>query len=487
VLEGIERRFSGGWWNPYPPFHFYVMAAAYAPVRLLSREPAAVSDASSTYARLFVTGRLLSVLMGTGILLLLYACGREVLDARAGAGAALIAGMSVTFVYYSKFANFDVPYAFWFVLALLLFLRVLGAHRLRDWLGFSAASMLSICTKDQAYALFVLAWPYLVLSLWRWRREHAESASVADLGLDRRLLGAMALSVLLFVAIQNLPWNWAGFSAHVENITGPLGQDFRMFEKDAAGQSGLLKLSVRNVIFALGEPAALVCFGGLLLAALRGQRNARLLATLVPAVSYHLFFSSVVLYSYDRFVLPLCLVLSLFGGSLLSELARSGAGGRAARTAAVALILAYGLLRGLGLDLLIANDSRYAVEEWLNRNVDRRARIAVLGPLEYLPRLTGFNWKQRTELVRAVEHMHPDYVVVNADFARRAEDPRAREVYARLESGELGYALALAHRTTLAWPFRLDAYLREREGVIHSNLEKINPEIKVFRRVGEKP
>ena len=31
VLEGLDRRFSGGWHAKYPPFHYAILAAAYAP------------------------------------------------------------------------------------------------------------------------------------------------------------------------------------------------------------------------------------------------------------------------------------------------------------------------------------------------------------------------------------------------------------------------------------------------------------------------
>ena len=144
VLEGEQQRFSGGWWNPYPPFHFYVMAAAYAPVRWLSTEPVAIASASKTYARCFVAGRLVTSLMGAAIVLILYVCGLVLLDSTAGLGAGLLVLLSPTFVYYSKTANFDVPYAFWFAVALVFYLRALRDQRLSDWLGFSAASMLSI-------------------------------------------------------------------------------------------------------------------------------------------------------------------------------------------------------------------------------------------------------------------------------------------------------------------------------------------------------
>jgi hypothetical protein len=78
--------------------------------------------------------------------------------------------------------------------------------------------------------------------------------------------------------------------------------------------------------------------------------------------------------------------------------------------------------------------------------------------------------------------MAPDYVVVNGDYAARAEDPRARELYQKLASGELGYELVLRERAHIPWPFRLDEYVRARGDALPSNLDKLNPEIRVYRR-----
>ena len=35
---------------------------------------------------------------------------------------------------------------------------------------------------------------------------------------------------------------------------------------------------------------------------------------LAPVMSYYLAFINVILYNYDRFVLPICLILAIFGG-----------------------------------------------------------------------------------------------------------------------------------------------------------------------------
>lgn len=473
VLDGLQQRFSNGWFSRYPPLHYGLMALAYAPVRLVS-PPVEVSHDSTSYERLFVTGRLLTLAMALGTLVFVYLCGVETLGRAAAPFAALCLGTSPSFVYYAKFANLDVPYLFWFALSLYGLLRFLRTRATADILVSAAAAALSVATKDQAYALFVLVPLVVVAAVSDARRQERRSASLPAALRDERIVLPLLVAVLIFALAHNLLFNAQGFAQHVGLITGDASRDYRMFEKSAFGQWQLARLAARLVVFVLGEPAALLALAGLILA--WRARERRLLVTLLPLVSSQLFFLAVVLYAYDRFLLPHALVLSLFAARAFAAFPVW------LRGMAVTGVLVLGLLRCISLDLLLERDSRYAVERWFAGNVPRTARIAVLGTLEYQPRLHGFNWKQRTELLRAVAGMNPEYVVVNADYAARAEDPRARELYAQLASGEAGYELALSERTAIEWPFRLDEYVRRRGDALPTNLDKLNPEIRVYRR-----
>ena len=458
VLEGTAQRFSNGWSSRYPPLHYGLMALAYAPVLSVS-EPPRVAHDSRTYARLFLTGRLLTLAMSLATLALVALCGRELGSPGAGVFAALALALSPTFVYYGKFANLDVPYLFWFAGALLFFLRALRSGSTGDGVLLAIFAALSIGTKDQAYGLFVLAAPLAA------RRLKTGGASLS--------WPALAFSVT-FAAAHNLVFDWSGFWAHVTLISGDASRDYRMFEKSLAGQSAMLLLSGRLVGFVLGVPATLLAMAGIAIAA--RKREWRLLATLVPLASTQLFFSALVLYGYDRFVLPHALVLALFAGRALVACPALP------RLALATALLGFGLPRAVAVDLMLARDVRYDAERWLAAYAGPPARIAVLGPLEYLPRFHGLDWKQRTELVRSIEGMRPEWVVVNADFARRAEDARARELYAALDSGGLGYDKAYAERTPFEWPFTLDAEVRRDPLALPTNLDKINPEIRVYAR-----
>ena len=458
VLEGVALRFSSGWSSRYPPLHYGLMALAYAPVRWLS-EPLSVSPESKTYERLFLSGRVVTLAMSLATLGLVALCGRELGSLAAGVFAALMLSLSPTFVYYAKFANLDVPYLCWFAGALLFLVRFLRTSAAGDAVMLSLFAALSIGTKDQAYGLFVLVAPLVA-----WKLQPSRAGF---------LWPALAFGVT-FAAAHNLLFDWSGFWAHVTLISGDASRDYRMFEKSLAGQWAMLKLMGGLTVFVLGAPAMLMALAGIAVAARR--RESRLLTALLPIASSQLFFSAPVLYGYDRFALPHALVLALFAGRAVVACPPLP------RLVLATVLVIVGLPRAAAVDLMLSRDARYEAERWLQTNAAPPARVAALGPLEYMPRFDGLDWKQRTELVRAIEGMHPDFVVVNADFAARAEDPRARELYAVLDSGALGYERRFATRTRFDWPFTLDAEVRRDPAALPTNLDKINPEIRVYAR-----
>jgi hypothetical protein len=146
-------------------------------------------------------------------------------------------------------------------------------------------------------------------------------------------------------------------------------------------------------------------------------------------------------------------------------------------------VLAFGLARAASVDILLARDSRYAVEDWLWRDVGPGPLVAAVGPLEYLPRLDGLHWRRLGPAAIRVTQIHPDFVVVNADYARRADEGTGeRAFYTALDDGSLGYEVALRHRAGPRVFLDTDALRREGRDRIWSNLDKVDPEIVVYRR-----
>lgn len=439
-------------------------------------------DAVRTHS-LFRAGRLVSVAMALGIVALVYLCGRELFDHGPALFAAMVAGLCAPLAYYAKVANLDAPYLFWFAAALLAYLRLLKAHRLRHYVALAACAAAAVATKDQAYGLFVLT-AMIVIAALRHHRRHAGASTslVATLG-DRRLVIAALVAVAGVLVLDNIVWNASGFAAHAALIMGSASRDFRMFDPSAAGVASLGLSTLKAIVFVMGVPAFAAAAAGLLIAGLRWRENHVLLATLVPVASYWLTFIAVVLYLYDRFVLPMALVGALFAGKALAEaLARSRS--RILPIAGALAVVTVSALRAASVDALLARDSRYAVEGWLRENAAPPAVVAAVGPLEYLPRLDGLQWRRLGPSLERLDHVRPDYVVVNADFAARAAPGGSdAALYAALAAGSAGYRLALAQPATPALPF-LDAaaFRSDDPRRVHSNLDKVGPPLLVYAR-----
>lgn len=484
VLAGLAQRFSHGWYEKYPPFHFALLALSYVPVAAASRVPGLSLDPSQLLHGFFLAGRLLSLLMAGGIVALVYRCSREFQGELASLFAALLAALTPTFVFYAKLANLDIPYLFWFCWSLLFYLRILKDQRARDWVLFAACAAAAVATKDQAYGLYVLSVPFLLLALRRRRSAEGEGSGLLGCLGDRRVLAAAATGTILLLVLDNVLFNPTGFVAHLRHITGPASREFRMFPMDLRGELLLLVQNLRHLAFVLGWPAFTVCAAGVVASVLRGRRDALLLSTLVPALSYYLSFSSIVLYSYDRFVMPLALILAFFGGRLLADCAQHPRMNKALAFAPAAITFAYSAAYAFSVDVLMAGDSRYSVEGWLSRRAGAGALVGAVGPLEYLPRLDGLRWRRVGPSVRRLADIRPDYVVINGDYAGRAEKGTGEyDLYMGLERGALGYSLAFRHRSRARLSL-LDSAELSREGPrrIWTNLDKVNPEIRVYER-----
>ncbi|HEX5530633.1 MAG TPA: glycosyltransferase family 39 protein, partial [Methylomirabilota bacterium] len=256
VLEGAGQRFSNGWHSKYPPFHHAVLASAYAP--WLRGAP----DARRQHV-LFRVGRIVSLLMAAGTVVLVYLCGRELFDHLPALFAALVAGLSAPFTYYAKLANLDVPYLFWFSAALLAYLRLLPGHRLRHYVALAACAAAAVATKDQAYGLFVLTAPFVVRALHRHRQATGAPPSPWATLADRRLAAAALTAAGGLIVLDNIWMNPGGFAAHVGLIMGSASRDFRMFDRSAGGLAALAAATVRALVFTLGAPAAAAAAAGL--------------------------------------------------------------------------------------------------------------------------------------------------------------------------------------------------------------------------------
>lgn len=427
---------------------------------------------------LYLAGRFLSVLLATATVYLVYRCARLFEDRSTAVLSALVAASIPPFVYDAKTMNLEVPYLFWFMLSVFFLLRALERHRRRDYLGFAAAATLAICTKDQAFAFYVLVPPLLWLELdHERRREEATYDSRWRTLLDERLALSALLAVVLFVLVHNLAFNFDGFRRHLWLITQHSPRLFKVHDASLRGYAALTAESLRHLVFALGMPLALAAVWGVVTALRYPRKHRQLLVLLLLGVSYYLFFIIVIRHNYVRFLLPLALLASFFAARALMRVARGRVLPRAVSVALVSAILVHALLRALSVDLLMHRDSRYRIESWIAENVAAGEKAVAVGRQNLLPRgLDIVPWPRvKRRGPTYFEKRGVDYLVLSTDDLT---SPSRRKFYALLSSGELGFELVLRHRE------KAPLNLLDSDGV-RSNIQYLNPEIEVYRRSRE--
>jgi hypothetical protein len=485
IFYAVAQGFSHGWWDRYPPLHFYLLTVAYSPLLLLERLGGVNLQSSAAYTLVAVIGRLVSVAAGVVTLVAVYATGARAFGRRAGLYAAAMLALAAPFVYYAKTANLDVPYVCWFALSLLFYLRLLKQLELTDFVAFAVCAALAVCTKDQAYGLYLLVPPLIVYRLWQVHREKGSRQPMASALLDRRLWTGAAIAAMLFLTVHNLVFNWTGFEQHVRFLVGGGSRGYQMFPRTAAGELDMFRFTLDLIRAVWGWPLFVVAAAGIALAAITPatRRTAWWLA--LPALSYYLTFTAVVLYNYDRFVLPVCVVLSMFGGLALDRAISPGGHINRWGVAAGSVVLAYSLLYAGMVDVVMLRDSRYSLERWLSAHADAHDLVGYVFPVQYYPRIRYENAE-----ITSIEQLaaaRPAYYLLNADYGRaEPADSEVGRLIAGLHDASLGYRLVLRLREPPVWPWLPGAHRDligpRTEPYPSSAMRHINPTYEVFKR-----
>ena len=467
VRTAVLRRFGDGWYDKYPPLHYYLLGILYLPTIAADGLGWLTVHSEPVQLAMTLTGRLLTVLMGLGTTLAVAIVAARLTDRRHAWPAALLCGAFLPFAFYAKTTNVDLPFVCWFAWSLVFLVALLETTSVRDavFLGITAGA--AVGTKDQAYGLYIL--PALLL-LWRFGRSLAGWKILAS--------GALAAAVALLL-IYNVLLNPEGLSLHLEFIQGPASTGYRMFEPSAAGQRDLLKSSAGQLLFTTGIAGALLILAGI---GSRHYSRSRFAFVMLAGsmLSYYLGFIAYAGYVYDRFLLPLTCVLAVFASIGARRLLDSGP---APRIAGIVL-LGWVVARATAIDVLLVRDSRVTAERWLEAHVKKNEVVAAVNQYGYIPRLFDF---KRTWIQPSIEYtlaVNPDYVVLNREHSGRAAPGSDEQQWlAWLESGTSPYQEVFRYKASLAWtPLALDDRFSDRLQDPFTNLDKANPEIVIFRK-----
>ena len=486
VRDVLRQGFRSGWFDKYPWLHYGVLSLPVSAFELADRFGMLSAGSVASWAGQLALMRAVSVMMALGTLVGSYLCGVEMVGPRRAIFAPLALLLTPLFLYYGKVANLDVPALCWFAWAMVAFLRIRRAGRLGDYVWLGIASAGAVATKDQAYANLALVGAAVIVLT---ARQPGGSATWRGLGralADRRVWAAGAAAVLASIVFHNMVFNLAGFAAHIR-LLSTLG-DLAIVPRTFAGYLELSGLTLALFRWALGWPLFLLSAAGIAGALVRSERRWWLWLLVVP-LSFHFSFTWVTLYVNDRYLFGGIFVLALFAGAACAD-AFDAFRWRLTPRLLVAASFVYALLYAASINVMMNLDARHAVTSWVYASTDARSVVGLVGGRAYMPRIAPPAQVTTVEpRVEAVRQASPDLLVLNARLAGRFEKARApegRALLRALQDGSLGYDEVFRYRAPLpAWALlQYEAAFRGAAESPLTNLDKVNPEMVVYRRRG---
>lgn len=346
--------------------HYFIAALAVLPVKVPNKFLCLMGYAAQS-TLVVILSRLLSALLGTGVVFLTFLIGQELFDPRAGLFAAALLATSMLLVNLSHFATVDVPSLFWFTLSCVLAIRVFRGGSGRSYL------LAGLCSGVAAAVKYVGGLAFIVLIA-----AHFLGGSKTH----RLLVGALLMGAVGFIlgnpVLLFAPFEFAeGFVAEMVFASARglgLSRAFLplIFQLKEAMGVPLFLLSLAGLVHGVRLLASRKNRASILLAlsmmlpyyfvvgSMRGPRAGPLLGPLPPL----------------RYTLPIMPFLLLLAGKMLSDLvdARRRYTAHVAR-AGFAVALSYSIAYSASADLKFTYDSRYAARAWLLDNVQPGAVV----------------------------------------------------------------------------------------------------------------
>jgi len=498
----------------YPLMHSFVLTAAYSPYlgwlyvtgqfspADAATYPFGLADPVGALRTLTLIGRLVSVLMGVGIVIAAWDAARALWGDRTAVAAGLAVMSLYPVFYYSRVGNPDVPSLFYAAIALAAL-----ARSLRDGLTGRRAVCLgafvgfAVATKESNAALFLALPPMLLYLIWP----------------QLRLAGWLAWSAWKPVALSALA-TFVAFGAGSGLFVDPQFY-IRHIE---FGRERVQTLAAANIAHVRSYPHTLeghmelagvlwsyladcMTLAGLLLAVVGVvwvlRRETRLALFALPALVYLTPLFWVARAGQLRYLFPAALVLAFFAARAVVlgwESRRLVV--RWAALAAGVFALSLGLLRGGDLTYAMIRDSRFAAADWLATRAHPGTKVEFFGESALLPPLSTAVETTRSIAYRGAVYKHdagpaaielilsgwrerrPDLIILVPDHSSPPGVPHnitcPPEIYRGLHDGTYGYQLAARFETPPLLPWvrrpRLD-------------YPSVNPPVHIFARAAAPP
>ncbi len=314
------------------------------------------------FSKLFMAGRMVSVLLGVATVYVTYALGRRLYGRRAGLAAALIMALLPIHVMHSKFLAVDVTATFFVALSLLYAAKISEEGRWADYIAAGIFAGLAAATKYNA-GLVILA------------------PAAAHLVSGRRVVSARLLLLpvaALVVFLAGTPGIFINPRQFMHDFTYELmhvrtGHGF-VFEGTG---SGFVYHYTHSLLAGMGLPLLILSTAGTVLAAVQRRRGQ--VALLSFLVAYYIVIGAAEV-RFARYTLLLLPVLAVFAAGFskwgIESLAKRGRRAGRIGVALLAIALIYTGAYSSAIDCIYARtDTRDSAAAWIESNIPHGSGI----------------------------------------------------------------------------------------------------------------
>lgn len=309
--------------------------------------------------------RLLSVLAGTGAILLIYRLARHLYDGSATALlAASFTAVSFTHCMDSPFATLDIFVSFFILACFLALFRAIESRQLRDFILLGVLIGILLGTKTSTIVFLGVMPALAVIDLARAR---GDAAATARRWL-RWLVITYATAVIVFaVTTPHILLNFSGF------LSAWREAKFHWYDRTMVPWSEVIPIWWRASVLALGMPTVIAFFAGAVF--LPSRNRGKNLIILGFILFWYLFHRH---HLYLRFVASVAPLVCLYAGHYCASLLKirfplfriAGAG----LAAAILGVSVWGCAAGIHLRF---NDPRTQAALWLKNHTRPETTIGI--------------------------------------------------------------------------------------------------------------
>lgn len=388
--------------SDYPIFHYVLLGVVYSPylvhlylsgglVNPHQGFPYGFTDPLTSLTVLLFLSRIVTAIMGAFIVVFVYLSVKALYGGKAGLFSALCVSFSYVIILFSHLGNLDIPYTFWFSIALYSYVKLIKTYKTKYYIFLGIFAGLAASTKDQSIGLLVLLpIPLMYLHF----KHHIKGLGWVRTVFNKKLFYCLFSFIAVYALATNIIFNFSGYMYRLNfyrfTAVSEAMARTAYFPNTLLGHLQLFQDTLHQLGYCVGIALFFLFLTGLIYCLYKFDDYT--FAFLIPLVSYYIFAIARVHYLDERRTIPIIVVLSFFAGRFLSDLVKNVDVKKFVYPVLV-LIFSYSFLYGFSADLTMVYDSRHSAEDWMVKNIDKNAKIEVYNHYQCLPRFHALGFQ----------------------------------------------------------------------------------------------